>query len=395
MENEKKWCEHCKNEYFPEKLNKNPETKKLKKKLKAYNHKGWCLECVKTAHAKKFQGEWAGNNLSPGDLPDDEYNYAHWQFREVVMWLEKYIEIVGYYSDWPQRKQLDNSYIKRKDVNDPKKIERTFPTRLGFLKLLLYNPPWLLTELKEEFYKWINSTGITADNCPERLKHYLFGIHEILEGETEKFDKERKNRKRELHPNFPEFAEKVKEGFEDINEISASGEVDKIKKDEKSRFGGNVEQGRKAFQQIANSISNNDYQSFHFWPQMTSEEREEYKSKKEKNNINPILHGWRTNSIDEIAQALNQEPKLTNNDLKLKNQNWEQQINQTEDIIKIQNIKGEVLADIQNKRQEKKQAESISPRVDYALWIVLGASGILLIGLIIWFVWLAARKKNK
>ena len=78
------------------------------------------------------------------------------------------------------------------------------------------------------------------------------------------FDKERKNRKRELHPDSPEFAEKVKEGFEAISEILSSGEADKIKKDEKSRFGGNVEQGRKAFQQIANSISNNDYQSFHF-----------------------------------------------------------------------------------------------------------------------------------
>ncbi|RHZ36851.1 hypothetical protein [endosymbiont GvMRE of Glomus versiforme] len=392
MENEKKWCKHCKNEYFPEELNKNPETKKLKDKLKARNHDSWCLNCVKTAHDNNFQGEWAGNNLSPGDLPDDEYDHTHWQFRHVVMWLEKYIEVLSYYPDWPQRKQLDNSSIKRKDVNDPQKIERTFPTMLGFLRLLVYNPPWLLNELKEEFYKWINATGINADNCPERLKHYLFGIHEILEGETEKFDKERKNRKRELHPNSPEYAEKVKEGFNVINEILASGEVDKIKENEKGRFNGNVERGKETFQQIANSISNNDYQNFHFFPQMSSEEREEYKRKKGKDYISPILHGWRTNSINEITQALNQEPKITNNDLELNNQNWEEQINQTEDIIKIQNIKGAVLADIQTKRQEKKQAESISPKTNYVLWTGLGISGFLLISLIIW---LATKKKNK
>jgi len=69
-----------------------------------------------------------------------------------------------------------------------------------------------------------------------------------------------------------------------------SGEADKIKENEKGRFNGDTQQGREAFQQIANSISNDEYQTFHFFPQMTSEEREEYKRKKGKNNVDPILH---------------------------------------------------------------------------------------------------------
>jgi len=46
-------------------------------------------------------------------------------------WLEKYIEISGYYSDWENRKQIHNNNIKRLDIiGNPKKTEQDFLTQL-------------------------------------------------------------------------------------------------------------------------------------------------------------------------------------------------------------------------------------------------------------------------
>src|SRR5437763_15176956 len=91
--------------------------------------------------------------------------------RRITGWLEKYIELANYYpNDWQQRKQVYDDNIKRTDVDNPEKAEKVLSNRLiVFVRALEDNPsPELRHELKEEFYKWIDATGINAKNCPNR-----------------------------------------------------------------------------------------------------------------------------------------------------------------------------------------------------------------------------------
>jgi len=56
---------------------------------------------------------------------------THDIFFMTMEWLEKYIEISGYYSDWENRKQIHNNNIKRLDIiGNPKKTEQDFLTQL-------------------------------------------------------------------------------------------------------------------------------------------------------------------------------------------------------------------------------------------------------------------------
>jgi len=59
-------------------------------------------------------------------------------------------------------------------------------------------------------------TGINADNCPERVKHFIFGINEILEGRGEKIVKDEEGMKRELDPSSPEYMRQMTEIFSHI-----------------------------------------------------------------------------------------------------------------------------------------------------------------------------------
>ncbi|CAI2200156.1 6425_t:CDS:2, partial [Funneliformis geosporum] len=61
--------------------------------------------------------------------------------------------------------------------------------------------------------------------------------------------------------------------------------------------------------------------------------------------------------IAKINSALNQEPKLTNNELSPEYQNWESQINQITDIQQITNFQARILADIRARRHDKKTTQ--------------------------------------
>src|ERR1051326_4058741 len=127
-------------------------------------------------------------------------------FFDTMEFLEKYIEVAEYYPDWQQRAQFRVNNVKRA-IDGPEDAEECFSIiLLGFKNTIKKKPPFLREEMKVEFYKWINCTGINVNNCPERLRHVLFGVNEVLEGRSEKFDRDLENSKQTLDTGSAEYA---------------------------------------------------------------------------------------------------------------------------------------------------------------------------------------------
>lgn len=195
-------------------------------------------------------------------------------FRSVIKWTEKYIEIAypNNFSDWQSRKQIITDEIKRTDIiGNPEKVERFLSTALYGLEGDTDNTE-LLNELKMDFYRWISAVRINPNNCPERLKHFLVGFHEILEGNGEKINKDSINRVFEIDPSSQEYASSFANSFIGVQihlqnerkvEESLDGK-DWRQSENKNNFEGNADEGKWIFEQIAR---NHNYQDFYFWPQ--------------------------------------------------------------------------------------------------------------------------------
>jgi hypothetical protein len=151
------------------------------------------------------------------------------------------------------------------------------------------------------------------------LKCVLFDFHEILECRFEKAQKDRENRKREIEIDSPEYLKKMEEIFQKSQEAIRNGKVNEM---DASRFNGDPEKGKKTFEAIVNSFTAEEKENFHFWPQMSEEEKAE-KSRKDisRTGEHPVLRSKKIHAINEITQALDQEPKIKNNDLSPENQN--------------------------------------------------------------------------
>lgn len=197
----------------------------------------------------------------------------------TLEWLEKYIEVVYqiYFPDWKNQKKIHDNNIKRTDIDDnPAMVEDSLSTQLVLFRSTLRNkPPFLREEIKKEYYKWISATGINFDNCPKRLKHFLFGIHEIIEGRGEKILEDLRSEQVNFDSTSPEFVEEMKTLF--TYSHSESKKVEKIEKslegkdyndiEIKSRFGsGDAERGGQTFEQIASSVADSHKKSFSFFP---------------------------------------------------------------------------------------------------------------------------------
>jgi hypothetical protein len=86
----------------------------------------------------------------------------------------------------------------------------------------------------------------------------------------------------------------------------------------------------------------------------------EQKEQREKEEKEKELKGKRDKAIEEINTALNQEPKLTNFDLILRYQIWEEKINRMTEEAEINSYKDKVLTHIQSQRKNKKVAEEVN-----------------------------------
>ncbi|CAI2185103.1 16572_t:CDS:2 [Funneliformis geosporum] len=114
----------------------------------------------------------------------------------------------------------------------------------------------------------MSAARINANNCPERLKHYLFGINEILEGRGEKIRKDVENEKPSVDATSSEYMGQMSSLFTNTY-TSAKDEIETEKslKEVGSKFGsGSVEQGKQFFGQISQEIASR-HGEFHFFPQ--------------------------------------------------------------------------------------------------------------------------------
>jgi hypothetical protein len=202
----------------------------------------------------------------------------------------------GYFPNWKNQKQIRDNNIKRTDIDgNPTMAEDSLATQLVLFRQNLRNkPPFLCEEIKQEYYKWISATGIDANNCPERLKHFLFGIHEIIEGRGEKILEDLRNEQANINSTSPEFIEEMKKLF--AYSHSESKKVEKVEKslegktykdiEVKSKFGsGDVERGGQTFQKIAGTVSSSYEKGFHFFPQQ----------EKQSVNLNEVVQDVKTN----------------------------------------------------------------------------------------------------
>jgi hypothetical protein len=192
----------------------------------------------------------------------------------TLEWLEKYIEVAygSYYPDWQSRKQIHDNRIKRTDIDgNPKMAEDTLSTQLLLFRSTLEDSsPFLREEVKQEFYRWIDAFGIDANNCPERLKNFLFGIDELLEGRGDKVLRDAEKRQpTEVSPEQMTslFAYTQAPAREEAEvKKSLKGKTHRDINIETRFSNGDGERGRQTLQQIASSVAGS-HQNFHFFPQ--------------------------------------------------------------------------------------------------------------------------------
>lgn len=176
--------------------------------------------------------------------------------------MEKYIEKAGYYSDWEQRRQVQNNPVIRADMNGPEKKDQLslFAAAVFGAMVTFELGKSSLKSHKKQFHKWINATGITVQNCPPRLRLIFYALNEVLEGREEKLEHDIENKKPDLDPDSPEFKEWEEYAFSQaVQNLGKELEWEEIK--------GDSEKGEKVFQEILSSVPSTDYENFYWVPQ--------------------------------------------------------------------------------------------------------------------------------
>lgn len=194
--------------------------------------------------------------------------------------LEEYIDKVeksGHYPNLKSKKQLFS-----KSINDPNRtsdeLASDFLSQLYCLKAIVNKrPDDFRKKVKEEYYRWINATGIDINNCPdERLKHFLFEINEILEGRGEKFveqtekwlDEGGKNDPKDVLKIFGSFQVPVERNRE--QEVLPENKKNWNEVENESKFkGSDDKKGEQAFGRISNTVASR-HDDFHFYPSQTA-----------------------------------------------------------------------------------------------------------------------------
>jgi len=180
-------------------------------------------------------------------------------FYNVLEPLEEYIEKSGDYHNFISKRQ-----IYRKNIQDSEgpleNDEDLFLSNLYiFARTFHGKPEFFMKVIQENFYKWINAVGITAENSSEELKHFLIEINNILEGNDEKIVREsiERNKNVDIDPkemvgifagiqnplNKNRWQRKELEG----RKWSELGDEDKLK--------GDADLGKRTFEEIKENIS--------------------------------------------------------------------------------------------------------------------------------------------
>jgi len=187
-------------------------------------------------------------------------------FISTLKWLEYYIENSGYSGNW--QKQIHEP-IGRKDLNNqPDEIKGFMETALLALDGMVENKPdSILENLRQQFYSWLDKSGIGVDNCPKELIECLVNIHKVLTNDGKEFaervDREAdediaKMTPEERRQNFNHAFTVTQRLMEAARAREKSLEGKTYKDVEtKNQFTGSHEQGKKLFGQIKSQCSAN------------------------------------------------------------------------------------------------------------------------------------------
>jgi hypothetical protein len=251
-------------------------------------------------------------------------------FYMSIEWLEKYIEIAykNDFPDWENRKQIrDNINIKRTDIySNPEKAKGAFATQMFLFGTSLEDTPLFREDLKKEFCQWISATKIDSSNCPDELKHLLYGFNEVMDGNTEKVRKDMENRKREIEIDSPKYLEQMNKLFGNIqipmdNEKETSKNLGgKTHLDMRvgNKFGGgSAEQGERTFQQIAGEVSASHGSDFHFYSQKGQQQQQQWTNFEIIQDVKVNPQNWRFDEViteyDDRGGALRKVIALIHN----------------------------------------------------------------------------------
>ncbi len=186
-------------------------------------------------------------------------------FISTLKWLEFYIEKSGYSGNW--KRQISET-ITRKDLNQPSEIKGFMETALLALDGVIENKPdFILENLQEQFYSWLDKSGIGADKCPKELVECLVNIDKVLTNDGKEFaervDREAdeniakmtlEERRKNFYRTFT-VAQKLMDSA-GTREKNLEGKTYKDV-ETKNQFSGSHEQGKNLFGQIRNRHSLN------------------------------------------------------------------------------------------------------------------------------------------
>lgn len=242
--------------------------------------KNYCVSCNSEININNLGNQSQDLIQRKAYMTAYEKKAVHDIFVSTIEWFEKYIEIVhkNKFPNWENRKQVrDNFVVTRKDIyEDPKRAEEGLAGQLHLFSSVLEDDTSaeFEKEMKQEFYKWISAVGIDINNCPERLKHFMFGLNEIFEGNYEKIRHDIANRKREIEVDDPKYMDYMMKVFSHT-QVSMYKE-EKVKKSMEGKdpnevkfgnfSGGNKEQGQKTFEKIAKNVAGS-HENFYFGEQ--------------------------------------------------------------------------------------------------------------------------------
>jgi len=179
-------------------------------------------------------------------------------FNSALRWLELYIEKSGYSGNW--QRQIAGS-IERQDITQPSEVKSFMETALLALDGMIEDKPdFVLENLQEKFYSWLDKSGIRADNCPKELVECLINIHKVLTSDgqelVERVDREAsegiaKMTLEERRKNFYQTFTMAQRLMDDARARKKSLEGKTYRDVEmRNQFAGNHEQGREFFSQI-------------------------------------------------------------------------------------------------------------------------------------------------
>jgi len=198
-------------------------------------------------------------------------------FYNVLEPLEEYVEKTGCYSNFRNRRQLYRRVIQDSE-GTLESDKNLFLTDLYiFSGAVEEEADFIMEVLKEDFYRWINHTGITAENCPKRLKHFLIEINNVLEGNDEKIVREtdERDKVRAKKPDLGKLVEIFSGLQQPLNrnrdQRKELGNRSWNELDDKDRLKGDADLGREAFERIERSVSNS-HGNFQLWQRMGEED---------------------------------------------------------------------------------------------------------------------------